>query len=329
MVVRARFLTAVAAAAAFLSIGVVGMADPADAATSTFLTPSYPRDFPDPAVILSGGAYWAYSTGSAGRNLQVMSSPDLRTWSAPMDPLPVLPVWATVGRTWAPGVIGLEGQFVMYYTVRDTALATQCISVATSPLPAGPFVDRSAGPLICQTGNGGSIDPEPYVDPASGRLLLVWKSDDNSIGRRTHIWAQPLAAGGLAMAAGSSPTLLLTQSAAWQAPSVEGPALVRNGNVYYLFYGANSYNTASSGIGYATSRSVLGPYTDQSRSRPWLGTTGNAKGPQGPMVFVDGGGATRMAFAAWYGAVGYQNGGSRALWIGALGFGRHGLPTLS
>ena len=130
------------------------------------------------------------------------------------------------------------------------------------------------------------------------------------------------------MAPGTSPTLLLSQSAAWQAPAIEGPAIVRNGSTYYLFYGANSWNSSSSGIGYATSRSLLGPYTNQSPFGPWLGSTGKATGPQGPMIF-SAGGATRMAFAAWSGPVGYQNGGVRALWIGTLGFRWWGTPVIS
>jgi hypothetical protein len=225
--------------------------------------------------------------------------------------------------------MSVGGTFVMYYTVHDTALSVQCISVATSATPAGPFRDRSTGPLVCQPGHGGSIDPDPYVDPATGRLDLVWKSDDNAIGQPTHIWAQPLAAGGLALSSGTSPTLLLTESAAWQAPTVEGPAVVRQGSTYYLFYGANSWNTASSGIGYATSPTLLGAFTNRSPSGPWLGSTGNVIGPQGPMVFTDLTGVRRLAFAGWYGPVGYSHGGVRALWTGVLGFDRLGRPTLS
>ncbi|HET6965971.1 MAG TPA: glycoside hydrolase family 43 protein [Acidimicrobiales bacterium] len=318
-----------AATTAVASLGLGGTWGRADAASSTFTTPVYAGDFPDPSLLLSENTYWAYSTGSGGRNLQVMRSPDMRTWSNPVDPLPTLPAWAGAGRTWAPGVMKIGDVYVMYYTVRDTALSTQCISLATSTTPGGPFVDKSSGPLICQTAHGGSIDPNPYRDPVSGGLFLVWKSDDNSIGQRTHLWGQPLSADGLSLSAGTAPTLLLTQSARWQSPAVEGPTVVRAGGVYYLFYGANSYNSANSGIGYATSRSLLGAYTDQSRYRPWLATTGRAVGPQGPMVFTDGAGANRMAFAAWYGAAGYQNGGMRALWIGTLGFDRRGTPALS
>jgi hypothetical protein len=47
------------------------------------------------------------------------------------------------------------------------------------------------------------------------------------------------------------------------------------------------------------------------------------------MVFTDLSGATRMAFAAWSGPVGYQNGGVRALWIGNLGFRSPSTPAIS
>jgi beta-xylosidase len=120
----------------------------------------------------------------------------------------------------------------------------------------------------------------------------------------------------------------LTESAAWQTPTVEGPTIIRHGGRYYLFYSANMYNTAQSGIGYATSRSLLGTYTNKSVAGPWLGTSGNAQGPQGPAVFTDSSGATRMAFAAWYGIVGYQNRGARSLWLGYLSF-RSDRPLLT
>lgn len=296
--------------------------------SAAFSAPVHPGDFADPTVLVAGGSYWAYSTGSAGRNLQVMSSPDLRTWSDPADPLPVLPSWASPGRTWAPGVLELGGRFVMYYTVRHAAFGMQCVSVATAADPGGPFTDSSPGPLVCQTGDGGSIDPNPYPDPVSGSLVLLWKSDENSIGRRCRIWAQQLAPDGLSFVAGSSPSLLLTQSRPWQAPRVEGPTVTRHRSRYYLFYGANSYETASSGIGYATSSAMLGAFRNRSIIGPWLGSTGAARGPQGPMIFEDMAGRTRMAFAAWTQPVGYENGGVRCVWIASLDFDRLGRPRL-
>jgi hypothetical protein len=105
--------------------------------------------------------------------------------------------------------------------------------------------------------------------------------------------------------------------------------VTRHNGLYYLFYGANNYDTASSGVGYATSSSLLGSYTNKSIFGPWLGTQGNAQGPQGPMIFQDASGVTRMAFAAWYNTVGYEKGGARSMWLGTLGYSRYGSPIIS
>jgi beta-xylosidase len=313
------------------ALAVVGGASPALAAPSTFQAPVYSGDFPDPSVIVSGGSYWAYATGTGGLNLQVMSSANLRAWTTPVDPLPTLPSWASAGLTWAPGVLQVHSRYVMYYTVHDPTLGEQCISVATSDAPKGPFTDSSSQPLVCQTSDGGSIDPNPYVDPSNGTRYLLWKSDDNSLGagHPTHIWGQALASDATSFAAATTPSLLLTESAPWQEPTAEGPAVIDRAGRYYLFYGANNYDTANSGIGYATSMSLLGTYANASIDGPWLASRGNAQGPQGPDVFKDLTGTTRMAFAAWDGPVGYEHGGVRSLWLGELKFSRAGPPIIS
>ena len=277
--------------------------------------PAYRGDFADPAVITVGRTYWAYGTGSAGRNLQVMASPDLRHWGPVHDPLPHLPSWATPGFTWAPGVIQRGGTFVMYYTVRYAAANRECVSEATSSSPAGPFVDVSTRPLVCQLEHGGAIDPSPYVDP-HGQPYLLWKSDDDAIGEPTHLWGQALSGDGRRLI-GTAHDLLM-ESQAWQEPSVEGPAMVSNGGLYYLFYGANRWGTKASGIGYAVCTDVLGPCVNSSLSGPWYGTSGAVVGPQGPSVFTAADGTTKLVFAAWNGPVRYDRGGVRSAWVGTL-----------
>jgi beta-xylosidase len=278
--------------------------------------PAYPGDFPDPFVLVSGGGYWAYSTGSAGRNLQAMSSSDLRTWTAPVDPLPVLPSWARPGWTWAPGVLPIGGVFRMYYTVRDGASGRQCISVATAASPAGPFTDASTGPLVCQLTNGGSIDPSPFVGPSG--VYLHWKSDDNALGRPTYLWAQQLSTDGLSLV--GTRALLLRQDRSWQAPVIEGPSMYASGGLHYLFYGAGDWSSANASIGYAWCTSPLGPCANMSASGPWMASHGQAIGPSGPALFRDAVGSPRIAYHAWNGTPGYQNGSVRSLWVDALRF---------
>jgi beta-xylosidase len=283
--------------------------------------PAYGRDFPDPHVLLVGRTYYAYSTQVGDTNVPVMSSSDLTRWSRRSDALPELPAWASYGSTWAPTVLRQGETFLLYYTVRHQSSGRQCVSVAPAKEPDGPFRDTSSAPLVCQRSLGGSIDPAVFTD-SSDTTYLLWKSDDNALGRKTSLWARPLATGGLVFDRSSVPVRLLTQSARWQAPAIEGPSMVRSGDTYYLFYGAGGWDSSTSGIGYATCPSPLGPCTDRSTDGPWLDDDpdGDAPvGPQGPSVFMDRSGRTRLGFAGWNGRVGYPR-GVRSLWIAPLSF---------
>lgn len=295
---------------------VVVVLSSASSAVAISTAPAYAGDFPDPSITVIGGSYWAYSTGSGGRNLQVMSSPDLTTWTEPVDPLPALPSWAQPGFTWAPDVLSAGGTVLMYYTARDAASGRQCVSVATSATPQGPFTDGSSAPLLCQLPNGGSIDASPVVTSAG--TYLVWKSDDNALGRRTHLWSQRLSSDGRSLV--GSPSLLLSADAGWQGSVIEGPSMVQVGAVYYLFYGANAWDSANAAIGYAWCVSPLGPCLNASILAPWMASRETALGPSGPDVFVDASGATRIAYHAWTNGVGYKNNGARSLWVDPLAF---------
>jgi beta-xylosidase len=292
---------------------------PAVPKASHSAAPAYSDDFPDPFVLPVGGTYWAYSTGSGGRNLQVMSSSDLAHWSAVTDPLPTLPAWAAPGFTWAPGVMAAGGRYVMYYAVRDAAAGRQCISVATAAAPGGPFTDASSAPFVCQLSHAGSIDPTPFT--TNGAHYLVWKSEDNALGRPSHLWSQRLSSDGGTLV--GQPSLLLTKNTTWQSPLIEGPSMLQVGGVYYLFYGAGDWSTAQASIGYATCATPLGPCRNASTSAPWEATHGAALGPSGPALFVGPDGVIRMAYHAWTPVAGYPNGGVRSLWIDTITFTGH------
>lgn len=311
---RVRTVVLVAVAAALLAVGA-----PAGALSGA---PAYDGDFPDPFVLREGGTYWAYSTGSAGTNLLVQSSTDMQNWTPGpdeprMDPLAGLPSWASFGWTWAPSVLPLGARYVMYYTAHHAELDRQCISVAVADSPGGPFTDNSSGPLVCQLDRFGSIDPSPFVAP-DGKLYLLWKSEDNAGGRQTHLWGQRLSADGLSLT--GSVSRLLSATEAWQSGIIEGPSMIRAGKTFYLFYGAGNWSSSTAGIGYALCSGPLGPCSNQSRSAPWLGARPGALGPSGPATFTDTSGALRFAYHAWPGAVGYEHGGYRALFIEQLSF---------
>lgn len=280
--------------------------------------PVYRGDFPDPCVVPVGGTYYAYGTQAGGRNAPVLRSHDLRTWELVGDALPSLPTWARPGRTWSPAVLARGDAYVLYPVVWDRRSNRQGIGLATAPTPAGPFVDRAGGPFILQERRGGSIDPSPFVDD-DGRAYLLWKSDDNALHKPPSLWGQRLTDDGLGLV--GEPTQLLRQDRAWEEPLVEAPALVRHGDTYLLFYSANWWESDRYCIGYATAAGPLGPFRKVTKQGPWMGSGPEALGPGGQEFFTDAAGALRMAFHAWTpDAVGYANGGRRALGLARVDF---------
>jgi beta-xylosidase len=306
-----RWLLAAAAVGTFLS-----MVGPSVGAASR--APAYAGDFPDPSVLTTQSAYYAYATQSGRTNVQVLASRDLRTWRQLPDALPVLPSWALPGHTWAPAVWRRSGRYVLYYTTRSRATGRQCISAAVAPTPRGPFRDRSTAPLVCQAALGGSIDPDPFVD-AHGRPHLTWKSDGNALGQRTWLWSQRLTDDGLHL--GGAASRLLAQERPWEGPLVEAPTFVQVGRHLLLFYSANRYDTSRYAIGYARCSSSTGPCRKVTTRVPWLASRAGAPGPGGQAFFRDRSGGWRVAYHAWTpGRVGYDNGGRRAMWVEPVSF---------
>lgn len=276
--------------------------------------PVYSGDFPDPFVLtVADGRYYAYATQAGDLNIQVMESADLSTWEHRGDALPELPSWAGWGRTWAPAVLCRDGAYRLYYAVRYEAAGRQAISVATASDPAGPFVDRSGGPLIFQEERGGSIDPSPFVD-TDGTAYLLWKSDDNAVGGTASLWGAPLAPDGAALA--GEPVELLRQEPGWEDPLIEAPALTGiGGGRYALFYSGGWWESDTYAIGYATGGTPLGPFRKETTERPWLASGPGMAGPGGAEVFTAAGGQRHLAFHAWTPPrIGYDHGGARSLW---------------
>jgi beta-xylosidase len=281
----------------------------------------YTGNFPDPTVVRLGATYYAYATNTGGALLPVMTSTDLRTWTprpaydpgATGDPyfndaLPHTASWGvdlpgSKGRlgkqVWAPGVFRWGGRYVAFYALRArVAPRRTCIAVATSASPLGPFVDRTSRPVVCDGDEAGSIDPEPFVDPASGQPYLVWKSEGEAGRRPTRIWAQRLDARGTALLPGAPRRQLLQTAMSWEGPIIENPSMVRYGGRWWLFYSGNDWASARYAVGYARCAGPLGPCTRASRT-PLLRSTATTLGPGGASAFLDAAGHLRLAHHGW------------------------------
>lgn len=254
----------------------------------------FPYDFPDPFVLRAGGSYYGYSTNSGAGDIQVIRSGDLAHWELVGNGLAGLPGWASANATWAPAVLPRAAGYVVYYTVREATSGHQCVSRAVASAPAGPFVDDSAGPLVCQRDHGGSIDPSPFVD-ADGRAYLLWKSEGGGATVPT-LWSQELTADGLALTGPAH--ALLSADRGFEHGVVEAPSMVRTDAGYFLAYAAADWNSRSYAAAYATCSGPAGPCTKPADGRVLTSGPGLA-GPGGVEMFRDGGGALWAAFHAF------------------------------
>jgi arabinan endo-1,5-alpha-L-arabinosidase len=257
------------------------------------------QDFPDPDVLATDGRYLAFATNGAGFNVQTAESSDLENWSVlASDALPVLPDWALPGKTWAPDVSEfVPGQFVMYFTAASKNPGLQCIGVATSATPEGPFAAAGSAPIVCPDDEGGAIDPATFVDD-DGTRYLVWKNDGNCCGLDTWLQLAELSADGTALVGDT--TKLLMQDQTWEGNLIEAPTLVKRDGVYVLLYSANDYGGDAYATGYATAPSVRGPFTKG--DGPLLTTElsdGRYLGPGGQDVVTAADGSDRLVFHSW------------------------------
>lgn len=288
-------------------------------APTTFTNPVLGGNFADPGVLRADdGTWYAYATGDLTVNLQVARSTDLVDWERLGEALPRLPFWqpSAKGLTWAPEAWQTSAGTVLYYTGRNVQAGRQCLAVAVAPDPAGPFVDESTEPLLCQLDLGGSIDPFPFQD-ADGSRWLLWKNDGNCCALPTRMWIAPLSDDGLAIT-GEPIDLGVRNDEPWESALIEAPTLLLDGDRYVLLYSANAYDSDRYAVGYATSETLTGPYTDAPEN-PILVTGGGAAGPGGQTVAIDDDGDAWLLYHAWDPArVGDRVGGARSLWLDEL-----------
>ncbi|MDQ4036433.1 MAG: glycoside hydrolase family 43 protein [Chloroflexota bacterium] len=310
------------------------------------------RNFPDPDVQQVGDSFYAYATtnfmaaSGSGSHIQVARSSDLINWERLPDALPELAPWSGLtplfraqphSATWAPDVQQIDDRFVMYYTTpaseipRPDGKPSQCLSVAISDAPEGPFVDESEGPLACQPDLGGSIDGSYFKDH-DGTQYLVWKNDGNCCGQPTNFWLQELTAEGTAVTGEPVQLAGLANDDAWEGGVIESPQILIHEGRYYIFYSGNDFASGSYAVGYATAHALEGPYTD-AEENPILFTdfkTAPALGMAGPGhqgIFTDEDGDLWMAYHAWDNtAIGNDSVG-RHLWLDELLF-EDGKPVI-
>ena len=272
---------------------------------------------PDPGVLDVGSAHSEYYVFHTGDRFPMLRSTDLVNWTPAGRALPTRPTWAAqMGdwNPWAPSVIERDGAcpgqsgarcFVLFYVSRHGTLAppTNCVGVAVSPVPQGPYeergplgyadggLDASGRPPGCGDDGGYSnIDPAPFVD-GDGRAYLYVSTTRRCATEPPgsvcppdrRISVIPLAEDLLTASAPRQP--LFAAAPGWEVgsfgPVVENPWPVRSGSTYVLLYSGGAF-TGSYGMGYATSSSPTGPFA-KSASNPVLAEAEGVLSPGGGM----------------------------------------------
>lgn len=208
----------------------------------------------DPTIFFDKGNYYLYGT-SGDQGFFVYRSTDLKNWTGPAGSkngyaLKKGDAFGTKG-FWAPQVFKRGQTYYMAYT------ADEQIAIAQSNSPLGPFKQEVFKEI---SGNGKQIDPFLFTDGDGKNYLYHVRLD-----RGNRIFVAEMKAdfsdiipGTLKECISGSENWENTAKTDW--PVTEGPTVLKKNNLYYLFYSANDFRNPDYAVGYATSKSPLGPW---------------------------------------------------------------------
>eukprot|EP00035_Acanthoeca_spectabilis_P028106 m.469221 g.469221 ORF g.469221 m.469221 type:complete len:512 (-) comp28285_c0_seq1:210-1745(-) len=177
------------------------------------------------------------------------------------------PEWAASGNRWAPENLEVDGHNFIF--VADDANGPHRIGWVRSDadVAAGSWQSYSPSSLDLGQTRQGEIDAHVFRD-TDGKVYLLWKTDDNSIGlKTTRLWAQQINVSASTVELLGSPRLILDSTGMWWVTSfinggtlIEAPEVVKLNNWYYLFFAGGRFCQDSYSEGVARSKSIWGPY---------------------------------------------------------------------
>lgn len=257
-----------------------------------------PIEFGDPYVLLaSDGRYYMYGTeGGAVDGFMAYSSDDLVNWNPEGQVYRgnTPDSWAS-STFWAPEVHERNGKYYMFFSadwkVNPTnELENFRIGVAVSDKPTGPFTELDNKPLFDP--GYPAIDGNLYQSE-DGKMYMYYSRCcyKNSVETEISEWARKKGMYdnieeswiyGVELASDfksivGEPVLLLRppvemndSQSEWESRSVtsgevnrrwsEGSFIIKHKDTYYMMYSANFFVGKNYAVGYATSKSPLGPF---------------------------------------------------------------------
>ncbi len=235
----------------------------------------------DPTIFYSDNHYYLYGTngGNADSGYKVFISTDLQNWKSKKEDngYALLVNNYTFGTKgfWAPQVFSYQHKYYIAYT------ANEHIAIAQSSSPVGLFIQQKIAPLDTSTKQ---IDPFVFFDD-DGKIYLyhvrlqngnrIFVEELNSdLSVKSNTLKECISA------AENGQNWENTESAKWTV--TEGPTVIKNNNIYYLFYSANDFRNPDYAVGYATAQSPYGPWKKYANNpvinRQLLGINGTGHG---------------------------------------------------
>lgn len=215
----------------------------------------------DPTIFFEKGTYYLYGTNEmdTSQGFRVYTSKDLMHWVKPDagDKL-ALKKGESFGNGsfWAPQVFSYKDSYYMAYT------ADEQIAIAKGSSPLGPFTQEQIQPLF-QNAQYKTIDPFVFFDN-DGQIYLYYVKQNGG----NNIYAAKMKED-LSGTEDNAETACIVATEPWENtanaswPVTEGPTVIKEQDTYYLFYSANDFRNIDYAVGYATSKSPLGPWEKQ------------------------------------------------------------------
>lgn len=230
--------------------------------TPTYINPVNLR-IADPAVLRTSNGNHRYYVAGTGTERHV--SDDLVNWRRKGSYID-LGYYKTRGNLyssnmWAAELTEKDGHFYYYFTV-PIVDGRRAIYVAHANSPDDSFVPLplpEAGqawtPVLSQSES--IIDPHVFID-SDGTPYMFFNKDVGQL-RVVKLLSNMYQTTG-------SVVSIFSASQSWENHWMEGAAVIKHNNIYYLTWSSNYYGGNKYTVGYATATAPMGPYTKASTS---------------------------------------------------------------
>lgn len=218
----------------------------------------------DPTIFYEDGYFYLTGTNRTGSGFNMYRSTDLVHWKACGNATGGLALWKedTFGSSnfWAPQLFKHGGKYYFAYAAEEQ------IGIAVSDSPMGPFKQSN---IHCLKNTTKQIDPFLFRDD-DGTIYLYYVRLDGS----NSLYVARMK-DDLSDLAEEPKFCLRPADSGWEHTKnyttykvSEGPTVVKDGDYYFLLYSCNDFHDIDYAVGYAYSKSPLGPWTKS--GKPFL-----------------------------------------------------------